>query len=806
MWKKFLAASAVASGIIGLLGGGSAFADPVPYNPGDVLDITSGDYTICYNLSDTMDLSGPVMVRLWGPKAIEYELEPISPQDLGGGIYATETCEMTSQLTQRYTKMQLVLPMGLSGVKVGTNGGTYFSFDFSHAVVSDKYLRSYGSSASKIHGVRATVNFAANGGSGAMDSMSGFGPWSWVTLPENTLTRTGYKFTGWNTKADGTGTSYSDGGKFQVTPQMIANGPIELYAQWEKIAELDRGGDVNVKIKKLAGTNASHYGVTDSNVKSIREASALPAGFDTSDDANIISASTSPEPIYAWFDNSDGDNDGAGDGVIYLYTDADTIMGGRDMGGMFYCYNSLTDISGLASWDTSSTRNMSDMFRQTRITNVNALTSWDTSSVTNMSGMFMGNRSLADISALANWKTESVENMRALFSNATTLSDISALASWDTSSVTDMAMMFESMVSLTSLSALASWDTSSVTVMTSMFEGGIDHESYGGSSISSLTDISALASWDTSSVKRMDSMFQRTSSLTDISALAFWDTSSVTNMRYMFSDSAISSVEALRTKQHTGKDYISWDTSSVTDMSWMFYKVSSLTDISGLANWNTSSVTDMDRLFEGTNISNVGALASWDTSSVMDMSDMFYEVSSLADISGLASWNTSSVTDMSDMFRQTSITNVNALTSWDTSNVEDMSWMFSNNTSLTDISGLANWNTSSVTDMSCMFRQTSITNVNALRTERHAGNTYTSWDTSNVEGIDWMFCDASSLTDISALASWNTSSVTNMSGMFFSASSLSSVSALENWNTSSVTNMNNMFYGVSARPLPSWYH
>ena len=741
MWKKFLAASAVASGIIGLLGGGSAFADPVPYNPGDVLDITSGDYTICYNLSDTMDLSGPVMVRLWGPKAIEYELEPISPQDLGGGIYATETCEMTSQLTQRYTKMQLVLPMGLSGVKVGTNGGTYFSFDFSHAVVSDKYLRSYGSSASKIHGVRATVNFAANGGSGAMDSMSGFGPWSWVTLPENTLTRTGYKFTGWNTKADGTGTSYSDGGKFQVTPQMIANGPIELYAQWEKIAELDRGGDVNVKIKKLAGTNASHYGVTDSNVKSIREASALPAGFDTSDDANIISASTSPEPIYAWFDNSDGDNDGAGDGVIYLYTDADTIMGGRDMGGMFYCYNSLTDISGLASWDTSSTRNMSDMFRQTRITNVNALTSWDTSSVTNMSGMFMGNRSLADISALANWKTESVENMRALFSNATTLSDISA-----------------------------------------------------------------LASWDTSSVKRMDSMFQRTSSLTDISALAFWDTSSVTNMRYMFSDSAISSVEALRTKQHTGKDYISWDTSSVTDMSWMFYKVSSLTDISGLANWNTSSVTDMDRLFEGTNISNVGALASWDTSSVMDMSDMFYEVSSLADISGLASWNTSSVTDMSDMFRQTSITNVNALTSWDTSNVEDMSWMFSNNTSLTDISGLANWNTSSVTDMSCMFRQTSITNVNALRTERHAGNTYTSWDTSNVEGIDWMFCDASSLTDISALASWNTSSVTNMSGMFFSASSLSSVSALENWNTSSVTNMNNMFYGVSARPLPSWYH
>ena len=52
------------------------------------------------------------------------------------------------------------------------------------------------------------------------------------TLTENNFTKTGYTFTGWNTKADGTGTSYID--KQSVTFTHVNDGEsIALYAQWK---------------------------------------------------------------------------------------------------------------------------------------------------------------------------------------------------------------------------------------------------------------------------------------------------------------------------------------------------------------------------------------------------------------------------------------------------------------------------------------------------------------------------------------------------------------------------------------------
>lgn len=53
-------------------------------------------------------------------------------------------------------------------------------------------------------------------------------------LSSNTYKRTGYKFKGWNTKADGTGTSYTDGQS--VTNLSYNDGAVvNLYAQWEQI-------------------------------------------------------------------------------------------------------------------------------------------------------------------------------------------------------------------------------------------------------------------------------------------------------------------------------------------------------------------------------------------------------------------------------------------------------------------------------------------------------------------------------------------------------------------------------------------
>ncbi|MCL2549489.1 MAG: InlB B-repeat-containing protein, partial [Methanimicrococcus sp.] len=46
----------------------------------------------------------------------------------------------------------------------------------------------------------------------------------------NNFTQTGYRFTGWNTEADGNGTSYSSGDSVGILPK-----PLDLYAQWELI-------------------------------------------------------------------------------------------------------------------------------------------------------------------------------------------------------------------------------------------------------------------------------------------------------------------------------------------------------------------------------------------------------------------------------------------------------------------------------------------------------------------------------------------------------------------------------------------
>ena len=47
-----------------------------------------------------------------------------------------------------------------------------------------------------------------------------------AALRSNSFTRNGFSFLGWNTKADGTGTSYSNNANYSFTSNMV------LYAQW----------------------------------------------------------------------------------------------------------------------------------------------------------------------------------------------------------------------------------------------------------------------------------------------------------------------------------------------------------------------------------------------------------------------------------------------------------------------------------------------------------------------------------------------------------------------------------------------
>lgn len=81
---------------------------------------------------------------------------------------------------------------------------------------------------------RYTITFNANGGSGSMVAQTVVGVnnlLAYANIANNTFTHNtvGYYFSGWNTKADGSGITYTNGQLISVTSN------ITLYAQWSNI-------------------------------------------------------------------------------------------------------------------------------------------------------------------------------------------------------------------------------------------------------------------------------------------------------------------------------------------------------------------------------------------------------------------------------------------------------------------------------------------------------------------------------------------------------------------------------------------
>lgn len=75
------------------------------------------------------------------------------------------------------------------------------------------------------------IRFEGNGSTGGSmgDFTCTYG--EFCTLPENIFTKTHYAFNSWNTEADGSGTTYTNGSSFENLTS-VPNGVITLYAQW----------------------------------------------------------------------------------------------------------------------------------------------------------------------------------------------------------------------------------------------------------------------------------------------------------------------------------------------------------------------------------------------------------------------------------------------------------------------------------------------------------------------------------------------------------------------------------------------
>ena len=82
-----------------------------------------------------------------------------------------------------------------------------------------------------------TVTYDANGGSGKTTDNTAYAPGTMATVKANGYTRDDYTFTGWNTKADGSGKSYAEGDPIEML------GNVVLYAQWSKNSSRDDDDD-----------------------------------------------------------------------------------------------------------------------------------------------------------------------------------------------------------------------------------------------------------------------------------------------------------------------------------------------------------------------------------------------------------------------------------------------------------------------------------------------------------------------------------------------------------------------------------
>lgn len=153
-------------------------------------------------------------------------------------VVAPGTGSVTDNRSYEYDALAVVksgsgitLPAGkvFLGWTTVAGGTTVTKYPGSTVQMKDQDITLYAVYGDKASTVQLT--YKANGGNGADITEIDIPNNGKVTLlGADTFTRTGYRFTGWNTEANGTGTSFSAGASARV--DNLGSGNV-LYAQWE---------------------------------------------------------------------------------------------------------------------------------------------------------------------------------------------------------------------------------------------------------------------------------------------------------------------------------------------------------------------------------------------------------------------------------------------------------------------------------------------------------------------------------------------------------------------------------------------
>ena len=228
----------------------------------------------------------------------------------------------------------------------------------------------------------------------------------------------------------------------------------------------------------------------------------------------------------------------------------------KDFSYLFYEVTSLSEISGLQTWDTSEAINFKHLFSGCiQLSDISALSKWDTSCVENFSCLFYNCISLKDIYPLSGWNVSNGNFFSYLFYNCSSLEYLHGIKNWDVSKGKFFNCSFAYCLNLKNISALENWNTRNGIFFSHLFFN-----------CSSLKDITALENWDITKGNFFDYIFCNCSSLIDISPIKDWNMSNGNNFSFAFSG------------------------------------CSNLIDISPLKKWNIPSDSNLTNMFKGCNI------------------------------------------------------------------------------------------------------------------------------------------------------------------------------------------------------------
>lgn len=466
-----------------------------------------------------------------------------------------------------------------------------------------------------------------------------------ANLNANTYIREHYKFLGWNTLANGTGTHYDDG---QKVKNLDIDGEVNLYAEWiESTATLQTGSNVNTLLKSV-----------NSNATAFKHYTGAP-DFDSIDGEVDIALSTSNFPVYAWNDNE----------TIYWWSEAEDVFLNGDSSHLFQNLTSITDIE-LENLDSINVNDMSFMFDGCSSIEEIDVTPLNTSNVTNMYAMFahMTNLSSLDVSS---FEMSNVENVQSFAAYGQKLTELD-LSSWDTSNFKNIKWIVrDSAVKKLNLSG---WNTNKVEIFGgfSSFFSSVEELDLSNWTNMNFTDMSNwfggasnfkkinFTNFNTSEVKNMANMFNGTTGLTTLDLSSF-NTSKVKDMSLMFYND-----------KFTTLDISNFNTSSLENMYGMFAGLKNIEKLD-LSMFNTSNVTNMRSVFNGSTIKELD-LSSWNTSRVENMWMMFEFCSSLEKIYVGSQWTTDNVTNSASIFNGTSNLVGGSGTTWNSSMTHDKSY------------------------------------------------------------------------------------------------------------------------------------